>query len=150
MDTQRIQNAMTEALQDTFSDMVFLDVMPLEDRTEDLGYSQILYLEFLDPHAGKCLLYLPKELKRSMVENVHADEWDNLSPDEKDDCLLEILNVIGGNFLRAVFGQSQKFNMSFPTVIFDEEDVEQRGKFFDMYYDAEGIPFGVSVHMAAD
>lgn len=150
MDTRRIQEAMTEALQETFSDMVFLDVMPLDGRPDDLEYSQILYLEFLDPHAGKCLLYLPKELKRTMVENVHADEWENLSPDEKDDCLLEILNVIGGNFLRALFGQTQKFNMSFPTVFFDEDDVEHRDRFFDMYYDAEGTPFGVSIHMSSE
>lgn len=146
IDKEKIQTAMTEALQDTFGDMAFLDVMPLQERPPELSFSQILYLEFLDPHSGKCLLYLPKDLKQSIVENIHADDWDNLSADERDDCLLEILNVIGGNFLRALYGPDQRFNMSFPTVIFDEQDIDNRDKFVDLYYDGEGIPFSVSVY----
>ena len=64
---------------------------------------------------------------------------------EIDDCLLEILNVIAGNFMTDLLGRDVKYNISLPAVNYDEEDIENIGSSQEIYFDAEGFVFRINV-----
>jgi len=64
---------------------------------------------------------------------------------EIDDCLLEILNVIAGNFMADLLGRDVKYNISFPAVNYDEEDIENLQSSQEIYFNAEGPIFKINV-----
>lgn len=148
---QALSEALVRAVMVTFADMAFLDVVPNPDR-KSLGKGeihQIIGLPLLDPVLGNLYLFLPKDCKRAIVENIHGRPWEELSIEEIDDCLLELLNVLGGNFLENYLGRDRKYNISFPEVIFDDQEIESRSLCLELYFDAEGIPFKILVTLEA-
>lgn len=144
MDDSQIRSALAEATAGTFADMTFLDV--LEDE-EDSSFEagQLLYIEFDKPIYGRLMLSMPLELKQMIVENIHAKDWDELSVNEIDDCLLEVLNVLAGNFLRALHREDIKVHLNFPHVMFSYEEISDLESFDVYYFSAEGTPFTISL-----
>ncbi len=142
--SEKLQEAVTSAVGMTFMNMAFVDVMPAEDVGE-LEYSHILHITFSSPLNGGMLLFLPTECKKTIVENVHGSNWESLTTDEIDDCLLELLNVLAGNFLNLYCGNDVGHNMSFPQILFDESEIPEKGNFQEFFYDAEGAFFKVGV-----
>jgi CheY-specific phosphatase CheX len=145
MSVEKIQESLTEAVQQTFGEMAFIDVLPAE--AESIEHSQIMVLEITIPVRGFMYLIMPKECKRQVVENIHGDSWDVLNAAQIDDCLLELLNVLGGNFLSSFYGESVKYSLSFPQVIFDESELPNLNKFMLFGYDAEGSNFAVALQL---
>lgn len=137
-------NALLKAIQKTFMDMAFVDVIAA-DGAPDVEYSNVLYINFFQPVAGGMILRLSKDCKRTVVENVHGNDWENLTSDEIDDCLLEVLNVLAGNFLNEYCGKNVGHNMSFPQLLFDEREIVEIEDYKSYYFDAEGVIFQVDV-----
>jgi hypothetical protein len=84
------------------------------------------------------------------VENIHATDWQELSVNDIDDCLLEVLNVYAGDFARALFGKETQVKLSFPAVLFSLEELPDSEDFYRVYLDAEGQPFRVDIHLNAE
>jgi hypothetical protein len=147
MDKEKVTQAMHEAVQTTFMDMAFLDILPMEEEPEEITYNQVIHISFSEPEYGDVTLYLPLECKKMIVENIHGEDWEAVSSDSIDDCLLELLNVLAGNFLNSYSGKEVSHNMSFPEMLFDEEDFHKKGDHVDLYYDAEGVPFRITVYV---
>jgi CheY-specific phosphatase CheX len=144
MDASQIHKAVVESTIGTFADMTFMDVLEDEEKT-DFEAGQLLFIEFDKPIYGRLFLALPLELKQMIVENIHATSWEELSVSEIDDCLLEVLNVLAGNFLRALHQEDIKVHLSFPHVMISEEEITDLGTFEVYYFDAEGTPFTISL-----
>jgi CheY-specific phosphatase CheX len=144
MDKTRIYEAIHEATANTFAEMTFLDVLEDEEK-QDFEAGQLLYIEFDKPMYGRLLLTMPLELKRMIVENIHAKDWEELSVSEIDDCLLEVLNVLAGNFLRALHREDIKVHLSFPHVMFSYDEISDLDSFELYRFNAEGIPFTISL-----
>jgi CheY-specific phosphatase CheX len=142
-----LKDSLDMAVALTFGDMSFLDVQPALEEEQSAQEGQLLHISFLAPATGGMMLFLPLELKRQIVENIHAKPWDELNNTEIDDCLLELLNVLAGNFLQQMFGSDTKVNLSFPEVLFDRFEVEHVGSYHDFFYNAEGIPLVVSIRL---
>jgi hypothetical protein len=136
---------LTKAITDTFFDMAFLDVVESEHPETPVAFSQIMSIQYLKPVTGYINLFLPIECKKAIVENIHTKEWSKLSPLEIDDCLLEILNVLAGNYLINEYGCDRKYVLSFPQVLFDKTELESDGEKIICNYDAEGILFSASI-----
>lgn len=141
-----IVRALESSVSLTFADMSFLDVQPALEE-EQPGDGQLLHIAFSAPIKGGMMLLLPLDLKRQIVENIHASAWEELNAAQIDDCLLELLNVLAGNFLQALFGDEVKVNLSFPEVLFERSEVEGNVMFTDYYFSAEGIGLVVSIHI---
>ena len=94
-----IGHTLLAATERTFSDMAFVDVTELEQPPEDTRYGQVLHIAFTLPVNGQMILYLPTPCKKLLVENIYSRNWEELKTSEIDDCLLELLNVLAGNFL---------------------------------------------------
>ncbi|HDQ13436.1 MAG TPA: chemotaxis protein CheX [Sediminispirochaeta sp.] len=142
----KARQALIKASKDTLGEMAFLDVMELEEAA-DFKVGQQLFIEFSHPIRGRMLLSFPLEIKQAIVENIHATDWESLSFDEIDDCLLELLNILAGNFLRELHEESVKVQLSFPRVLFSLDEIGDIENFYVYYFDAEGSPFSVSLSL---
>jgi CheY-specific phosphatase CheX len=142
--SSKVHDALLKSTQMTMMDMAFIDVIEAEEESE-VHHSSVLYLDFTQPVRGGIIFRLSKECKMAIVENIHGSNWDSLSGDEIDDCLLEVLNVLAGNFLNLYCGQETGHNMSFPQMLFDEEEIPDGSEYVPYYFDAEGVVFRVDV-----
>lgn len=142
---EEIDKAIRDSVIKTFAEMAFLDVIS-SDACDDQTYpGPLLSISFSYPVHGGMILYLPNECKRRIVEDVFAKNWDDLSVSEIDDCLLELLNVLAGNFLHSLCGEDIKYNMNFPEVLFDESDIQPEESWRTYCFDAEDILFKAAV-----
>lgn len=137
---EKIQ-AFIEATRKTLSEMAFLDALPCDAADTEPVCSQVFYLSFLEPEQGFAALYLPLECKKTIVENIYGEDWQQLHSDQIDDCLLEILNVLVGNYLSDVYGENVKRDMGLPQLLFDDAGIADRGIQADIFLDAEGVTF---------
>ncbi len=142
--SEKVHDALLRSIQMTMMDMAFVDVIEAEE-VSDVHHSSVLHISFTQPVRGGIILRLSKECKMTIVENIHGSNWESLSSDEIDDCLLEVLNVLAGNFLNFYCGQETGHNMSFPEMLFDEDEIENVNDFASYYYDAEGLVFRTDV-----
>ena len=141
---QKVGTSLLQAVQTTLMEMTFIDVIPSEDSSE-IGDTNVIFISFNDPFHGGLLMKMPKDCKMKIVENIHGSNWDSLSGDEIDDCLLEVLNVLAGNFLKFYCGEERNFNMSFPQILFEEREIPHREQYNPYYFDAEGVVFEAAV-----
>ena len=145
MTKEKIKKSMIKAIESVFSEMVFIDTNHIDEKPEEFVYTQILYIDIISPSNGYIIAYLPIELRKTIVETIHSTDWDEMHATEIDDCLLEILNVIAGNFMTDLLGHNEKYNISFPAVNYDEEDIENIDSSQEIYFDAEGPVFRINV-----
>jgi len=145
MTNELIKKAMIKTIESVFSDMIFIDTLHIDNKPESFNYTQILYIDILSPQKGYIIAYLPLELRKTIVETIHSTDWSEMHASEIDDCLLEILNVIAGNFMTELLGRDVKYNISFPAVNYDEEDIENLDKSQTIFFNAEGPVFRINI-----
>ncbi|TFG59265.1 MAG: hypothetical protein E4H36_14145 [Spirochaetales bacterium] len=146
MDNDKLKDAVLKAVNLTFMDMALVDTMYHEScETDVVEFSHILHIGFKAPADGSMILFLPTACKRMIVENVYGSDWAELSADEIDDCLLELLSVLAGNFLTMYCGKETMYNMSFPEILFDESEVSGRAEQTEFCFDAEDVLFKVAI-----
>ena len=145
MTKEEIKEAIIKAIESVFSEMVFIDTLHLDAVPEDFTYTPILYIDIISPVNGYIIAYLPLELRKTIVETIHSTDWDEMHATKIDDCLLEILNVIAGNFMADLLDRNVKYNISFPAVNYDEEDIENLQDSQEIYFNAEGPVFRINV-----
>ena len=146
-----LAEVLTEAVTTTFSEMAFIDIAAVPGSAEtteepdESAFSHILSVAFTEPEAGKIALYLPYACKRQIVENIYGSDWQTLSSTEIDDCLLEILNVLAGNFLNRWYAREGRVGMSFPELLFDDHRIHNLAKRKEYCFDAEGNEFKIAL-----
>lgn len=145
MTKEETREAIVKTVESVFSEMVFIDTLHIDEKPEDFTYTQILYIDIISPVNGYIIAYLPLELRKTIVETIHSTDWDKMHATEIDDCLLEILNVIAGNFMTDLLGRDVKYNISLPIVNYDEEDIENLKNSQEIYFSAEGPIFRINV-----
>ncbi len=141
---EKIREALTGAVIGAFADMAFLDAA--ETGPVDVAFGPVLSmgLSLTEPVFGELLMYLSLDCKKKILENMFDRDIEDLSARDIDDCLLEMLNVIGGN-LMGCLSDTGKFKLGFPEVLFTDEVSETPAERVDVCFDAEGTPFKVSV-----
>lgn len=148
-DEAGIRRSFTDSVVDTFAEMAFIDVIQENDYVGEISYSSIMGLNFREPGEGSILFYLTKECKKQLVENIYGEEWIILNDMEIDDCLLEILNVLAGDFLKNLYGKNQKVSMSFPKLFFDDDVIPLGSYPLTFIFNAEGAMFNAKVSIKA-
>ena len=64
----RIGEALQQAVEKTFSEMAFIDVMEPESVPSEMVYGQLVHISFTRPLIGDMVLYLPSACKKMVVE----------------------------------------------------------------------------------
>lgn len=138
-----LENALVAAVKKTFADMLFIDVIESSE-TEIQEYSHIISLKILEPEYLEIVLWLPLLVKKEVAENIYGKPWGEITDVEIDDCLLELLNILAGNFLIEYFGTNSKFSISLPEILFDKSELDN-SDYRNIFFDAEEKPFMVSI-----
>ena len=141
----RYKKALSAAVISSFAEMAFIDVA--ECRETEFEFRQIESIDIAEPFRGKILVKLSFDVKRNIAEYVHGTDWENLRPGKIDDCLLELLNVMGGTFLFNLYGESEKYKILFPEMIFDETELPDLKPQLRLYFNAEEEYFSVELFM---
>lgn len=113
--TNPIDEALEQAVAETFSEMAFLDAIPAKKPASNPP-GQLFSIEVHGEQTHRLVLDLPLPVKQTIVENIHGSSWEELSSSDIDDCLLEFLNVLAGAFGRLYWGDESRYKLSFPQV----------------------------------
>ena len=144
---KNIKNALVKAVCKTFQELSFIDVVETNQSNDKLIFNQILYIEIIEPEEMRIFLYLPLRLKEMIAENVYCKSLKNLKYTEIDDCQLEILNVITGNFLSNLYHEKKNYKFELPRILFDDKNLHfPRLKKNELFFDAEDIIFKIDFY----
>ncbi len=129
-----IAQAVNEAVVETFSEMAFMDAEPIRDFASAPPFGQIVGVEFLHPLQGHLILHLTTTAKQMVIENIHGLDWRSLTRQEVDDCLMELVNIMAGNFLLRMETGERRYALSLPQVWYDESDIIDCGPLDDFCF----------------
>lgn len=143
MSTRNPDEILKDVVTESLQEMTFLDVEKDSDPIDPKDVSHIFHIGYSYPEVGALMLYLPKELKIQIVENIYGENWTDLTPNQIDDSLLEILNVIGGKFLTEVFGDGGKYIMGLPNLVFDESAATEGLEKEEFHFTGDAMKFKI-------
>jgi hypothetical protein len=109
---------LTGVVADTLEKLAFLFAAPLEGPApEDTGELATVWVRFSGPLCGAMQLSLSQPVLAELAANMlGADDASALSADEQHDALRELINVICGNLLPLIGGDSAEFNIETPFI----------------------------------
>ena len=136
-----IIEALDRSVVESLAEMAFVDVIPADPA--DITVSHVIRIRYNGPDQGELVLHLPHACKRRIAENTYGMDWIQLHDSDIDDCLLELLNVIAGNFIQHHFGAETHNDLSLPELLFDDARLGDH-QYIDRFFDAEGDLFKVS------
>ncbi len=139
---EKAKEALSLSVVKTFEEIAFMDVVETADISMENIYENVFSIDILKPVSGKIFIMLQDWLKDSVIKNIYVNQSGKLKDNEKDDCLLEILNVIAGEFLSRYFGKGSEYKIELPQVYIDYKEGDEK-PFVDIFFDAEGLPFRV-------
>lgn len=129
--------ALDEAVALSVGDMAFMDAEPIEKSKAAVPAGQLVHIRFAHPLVGYITLHLPSTTKQRLVENVFGRSWDELAGSEVDDCLMEMVNIIAGNFLLKIGEGEHSHAVSLPQMLYDEQDIPPIGKPLTRHYNID-------------
>jgi hypothetical protein len=132
-----VKDALDEAVITSFADMAFMDAVVEPDRLSEADSAptgQLIHISFGHPLFGFLTLYLGVGTKQRLIENVYGQGWDELSGSEVDDCLMELANIVAGNFLLERGEEEYRHAVSLPQVLYDEADLPHADQPLARYY----------------
>ncbi len=149
LSTEDVTRAALTAAVKTFESMAFIDVS--QTAAVDISScGQVFYIAIAikAPWRGHLVLYLPEGGKKKILENIYGRDFEDLSETEINDCLLEILNVLAGNFMSLLYGESADFQLGFPKVVLENDSVLQNNtEPLCLFFDAEGETFKIGIEL---
>lgn len=125
--------ALDEAIVASFADMAFMDAVEEPAPETSVPPGQIVHIDFAHPLVGCVTLHLPASTKKRLVENIYGYGWESLAGSEVDDCLMELVNVVAGNFLRLMGQDEHRHAVSLPQILYDDSDIPP-GERLTRYY----------------
>jgi len=140
---ERIINALDTALISTLENMAFLDTSITDGPLMD--HSNVFAVDYFTPYVGSLYFILNLDSKQQLVENILGDDWDNIDDINKDDCLLELLNVLAGSFMSNFLENNAKYKMSVPNILFSEN--EELQDCLIRTYDSEGYKLQLAIKL---
>jgi CheY-specific phosphatase CheX len=134
MDSDKLKTSLISAVINTLSDMAFLDVSVINKNYESEINENILKIIVLEPVYGKIYLNLPDKTKKIIISNIYGND-EKLTTSEEEDGILEVLNVITGNFMLEYFGKDQIYKIDFPTLLVNNDKMNNNIEYIDFDID---------------
>lgn len=131
----------------------FLKSAPVNCDEGDFFPGQRFYTECYSPVQTILFLELSLSTKKELVHAVFGKDWDEISDTVKDDCFLEILNIINRKNIRNLYGEDLRFRSSDTRVIYDEYEDDLEVSTLDMYrfdYNLQGNHLALIVGIPPD
>ncbi len=147
LDPERAAELLTEATVSVFAEMAFLDAVTIrggEAVPRDGEGTKCAVIDVMAPLSCRLELRVPAELRDRMVDILFSETPEGQRRKHAEDALLEMLNIITGNFLASYFGAATELQLSLPRYLYFDEELPGTAV-ADLRLDAEGAPFSVSL-----
>ena len=145
---ENIKPHLLDSATQTFGEIAFVDIYEAkEPKYTHQKDDTILCVEVTSPFVGEIFLFIPNALKNKIAENIFADSIENIPEKQVDDSLLEILNVICGDFLGRCFEKNGEMKIGLPGIIYDMPDTTSQNLHW-VFFNAEGIDFSLLIRKA--
>jgi len=102
--------------EETFEALTFM--YPVGEDESPAGASVSAEVTYDGPSSGRLVLTVSQNMLPAVATNMLGLEFDEVAtPDQQTDALREVLNVICGNLLPALYSQRDVFNVAAPQVL---------------------------------
>jgi hypothetical protein len=142
IDRERASSALAAAVTDVFANMAFLDAERLAAAGPEEGLVTRAAIDVLRPSSCRVELRMRESLRSKISDILYPEGVEGVGEGVPEDALLEILNVIAGNFLTDYFGPGMEIKLELPRYLYLSGDSEG-GDVIDLAFDAEGEPLRV-------
>lgn len=135
-----ILNAMKASISEVFEQMFFLPVDLLVEKTVNSagdGAGICATIEFEGDPCGCFRLAIPRDLARSITADFMGEEAEDVTADQVDGTVKEIINMLAGNTLSA-YDRDAVFSLHIPDLVAAsraEGDLSKHPKRFDVTVD---------------
>ncbi len=140
IDVEKAQGALEAAVVSTLAEMTFVDISRAAGEVPAQADEVCAVIDVLKPLSVQIQVFFPAALRERIIQTLFSGDWEE-SPD-KDDSVLELLNVIAGSFLSNYFGQGVHYKLQLPQFLYTEDE---GFPLFTLNLDAEGVPFRVAL-----
>ena len=152
-ETTKITTILEEAVSSVFAEVAFIDVekpRSVEAQEADLetaGKTDLLCaaIDVLSPLSYRLEIRVGKKLLDKIVENLFPEGDLESRKKNAEDSLLEMLNIIAGNFISAFFGAGSETQLELPGYLYFSEK-EGGTPVCGLSLDAEGEPVEVFLY----
>jgi CheY-specific phosphatase CheX len=116
--SNRYEENLYKVAEETFESLAFMFSMPADEAPAERPQETIAArVTFDGPFSGEVQLAIQSDLLPELTVNMLGLEEETPSPEQQQDALKEILNVICGNLLPAVAGTEAVFNIRAPQLL---------------------------------
>lgn len=132
------------AVEEAFEVMAFIDVS--QSKSEEYKCRNKIRIDIIKPFKGNIYLLFSDDLTDKIIGNIYGDDSAKLNTKTKNDCLLELMNIVAGNFMTFYFGASADYEMDLPEVDTEipEQDYKNR---VNCFFNAEGLKFRAIINI---
>lgn len=148
LDPERARRLLNEAASSVFADMAFIDVNTAggeEESHEGETETQCAVIDVMAPLSCRLELRFTSGVRERIVDNLFSEAPETERRKNAEDSILEMLNIIMGNFLSAYFGSGMELQLSLPRYLWMAEET-QGMPVASLRLDAEGSPFALSLY----
>jgi hypothetical protein len=126
------------------ADMTFIDATPrpADASMDDSAWESRASIDVLRPMSCRIELRSPKAFLAEIIDILFAGAEDEGT--DRDDSVLELLNVVAGSFLTSYFGPGTEIKLELPRYVFFSDGAEGE-EIARLDFDAEGFPIRVSL-----
>jgi CheY-specific phosphatase CheX len=116
IDHKPLYQAMLNAISQTLENMAFTEAKEHYDQSVEIPAHELLwaYLVVLDPLLGEIRLALPKQALKELTGSVFSLDDEEITQEQMDDILHEVLNTIAGLFMTNLLTDNQAFKIGLP------------------------------------
>lgn len=155
LDPERAKSLLGQAAAQVFAEMAFIDVNPATDAENEPSRksgnepqpgeeTQCAVIDVMAPLSCRLELRIPAGVRERIVENLFSEMPEAERKKNAEDSILEMLNIIMGNFLSAYFGSGTELQLSLPRYRWLAEEMPGTAV-ANLRLDAEGSPFELAL-----
>ncbi len=111
-----LYQAMIHATSQTLENMAFMEVLEHPDKTCEIPSNELAWASLLihDPVQGELRLAIPQPLLCTLTGNIFGMDEEDVTPEQQNDILNELLNTIAGLFMTNLLATDQKYQLGLP------------------------------------
>lgn len=119
----RLNQILTRTASETLEQLAFVFSFPAPETEPPAGEPTVrVRVGFSGPFSGLLQMAVSEDCLTEISANMLGIEEEETSEEQKSDAVKEAINVVCGNLLPAVAGQTAVFDLAAPEMIFDEEE----------------------------
>jgi putative two-component system response regulator len=138
---KEVSEALVRSVNTVTEEMAFLNAKRVS--LEDIASEPAFFIHLQAPVRGALILSILEEDKKRLAGFMYGKEPALVTGREANECLLEFVNVVSGQFIQALEIEKIEYVVGIPKLFSREGDLYSYAHSYDFFFNAEGIRFKV-------